>query len=56
MKHYSLLLLPVIMAHAFSATATEGLQQYNIPLPQAIAFYDFDGSGEKRICFVLCHR
>lgn len=53
MKHYSLLLLPVIMAHAFSATATEGLQQYNIPLPQAIAFYDFDGSGEKG--FVSCY-
>lgn len=41
------------MAHAFSATATEGLQQYNIPLPQAIAFYDFDGSGEKG--FVSCY-
>lgn len=53
MKHYSLLLLPVIMAHAFSVTATEGLQQYNIPLPQAIAFYDFDGSGEKG--FVSCY-
>lgn len=53
MKHDSLLLLPFIMAHAFSATATEGLQQYNIPLPQAIAFYDFDGSGEKG--FVSCY-
>lgn len=41
------------MAHAFSVTATEGLQQYNIPLPQAIAFYDFDGSGEKG--FVSCY-
>ena len=53
MKHDSLLLLPFIMAHAFSATATEGLQQYNIPLPQAIAFYDFDGSSEKG--FVSCY-
>ena len=34
------------------AMAQELVQQFNVPLPAAVAFYDFDGSGE--IGFVSC--
>lgn len=52
MKRTKIIIYTACIAACATAHIAAQVQQFNVPLPQAVAFYDFTGTGEKG--FVSC--